>query len=193
MSAASAALERDTRHASCNNAEDEFVKRTFINSQYNNKVEEDLVQALIDAKMSAAGFAMERDEHGKRIVGLKKLIQFYAERVATLEVAAARGIAAPSITNVDSDGHSNSTPKSSSETKVQVAAPPEKVTPLLLCGSMYRKSTTSLFNPIWKWEKKYFELRADRLIFYEDESKKPTMYYELYVGVYIANFNHSLL
>jgi len=155
MSAASAALERDTRRASCNSeTESGFVKRTFINSQYNNKVEEDLVQQLITAKMNAAGFALERDEHGKRIVGLKRLIQFYAERVATLEVAAARGIQAPKTASAPAGVEKAQTSSAS----------------LLLCGSMFRKSNTSIFNPVWKWEKKYFELRADRISIHEDEN-----------------------
>jgi hypothetical protein len=213
MKAASAALEEDSRHASCNSQgqqdDGSFLKHTFLNSTYNDKVEADLVQQLIEAKLQAASAALESDERGRRLGGLKRLVRVYAERVASLEVAAARGITAPppppsggdlAITiTAGSNGNSNSNSNSNSSgggcggvgggiggskreggnTSIAVSSSSSSPSSssssspsaLLLCGSLFRRSTASLFSPVSRWERKYFELSARKIHYYEDESE----------------------
>ena len=155
MNAASAALERDSKQAASNSPLADKGQRDN-HYEYNSKVEDDLLQQLIDAKMKAASFAMERDEHGRRINGLKRLIQVYAERVATLEVSAARGI----------------TPRQVSSDNIITVDAAKAV---LLSGTLYKKSSPSLLNPVWKWEKFFFELDCNKISYYDDESEQLTL------------------
>ena len=135
MKAASAALEHDTQAKSSPGA-----------TGHGSGKEDDLVHQIIEAKMTAASLALEKDEQGKRIVGLKRLIQHYAERVATLEVAAA---------------------KNASSRLSPTLSP--NATNVLLSGPLYFKKNSSMFNSSWKWEKRYFELQADRIVYFSKE------------------------
>lgn len=92
-----------------NNKLEEY--QTIIDELKNENNE--LLTELIETKLKAATYATETDEERKKTFSLKKKLQLYAERVATLEVTVAERLTSENTTTSNHGGdQKNSSSKS---------------------------------------------------------------------------------